>query len=165
MYTKTQLISAITNEVNIISHLAAKIADEHHDHKFTDAQRTVKELLIYLATSPWKQIELIFNEDPSIFASIAGFATAFQVSDFESAITTHAHEAIAMIESASDELLQQEVSLFGGFAKGTRAQLLVQMVYGGLVAYKMQLFLQLKHAGLSDITTSNLWMGIDKPVA
>lgn len=163
MYSKEQLIWAITHEVHIISHLAAKIAEEHHDHKFTASQRTVKELLIYLSTNPWKQVELIFNGDPSIFSTLKDFAEQFQVIDFDAVITKNSHDAIAMIEQANDEILQEEVILFGWFTKGTRAQILVQMVYGGLMAYKMQLFLQLKHAGLSDINTSNLWMGVDKP--
>lgn len=165
MYSKEQLIWAITHEVNIIKHLATKIAEEHHDHKFTEPQRTVKDLLVYLSTSPWKQVELIFNGDPSIFSTIPAFAETFQVNDFDTVITKNSQDAIAMIQQASDESLQEVVTLFGGFATGTRAQLLVQMVYGGLIAYKMQLFLQLKHAGLSDINTSNLWMGIDRPMS
>ena len=32
-------------------------------------------------------------------------------------------------------------------------------------AYKMQLFLQLKHAGRSELGVYNLWGGIDAPVA
>jgi hypothetical protein len=38
---------------------------------------------------------------------------------------------------------------------------LVERVFGQVSAYKMQLFLQLKHAGRHELATPNLWMGMD----
>ena len=52
MYSKTQLITALKKEVTILEHLVSKITPELHGHKFTETQRTIKELLAYLAASP-----------------------------------------------------------------------------------------------------------------
>jgi hypothetical protein len=41
----------------------------------------------------------------------------------------------------------------------------MENVYSQLVAYKMQLFLQMKHAGLNDLWSMNLWTGKDTPKA
>ena len=61
MYSKTQLITALTKEITILEHLVSKVTPELHSHQFTEAQRTIKELLAYLAASPWKQAELIIT--------------------------------------------------------------------------------------------------------
>jgi hypothetical protein len=47
----------------------------------------------------------------------------------------------------------------------TRAGHMMWSVYNWHVAYKTQIFLQLKAAGLSDIGTMNLWAGMDAPTA
>ena len=165
MYSKLHLITALNKEITILEHLASKVTTELHGHKFTETQRTIRELLAYLAASPWKQVELIINGDASIFATMKEFSETFSADDFISIIHSNSTTAISMIETLSEESLTESVSLFGWFAQGTRAQLLIEMVYAPLIAYKMQLFLQMKHAGLHDLGTPNLWMWIDKPQA
>jgi hypothetical protein len=163
MYSKTQLITAIKKEITILEHLVSKVTPELHDHQFTEAQRTIRELLAYLAASPWKQTELIITWDMSIFANMKEYSDSFVADDFISTLHTNSAKAIAMIEELDNNALNEEVSIFNGFVHGSRAQLLVEMVYAQMIAYKMQLFLQMKHAGLHHLGTPNLWMWIDKP--
>lgn len=165
MYSKAQLLAAIKKELTVLEHLQSKISKELHNHKFTEPQRTIKDLLAYLATSPWKQVELILHGDMSIFADMKEYVENFKVEDFAKTLKHNAEAALAMIEKANDTILNETVSIFNGHATGTRAQLFVEMVYGQLLAYKMQLFLQMKHAGLGDLNSMNLWAGKDKPQA
>lgn len=136
-----------------------------HDHKFTAPQRTIKDLLAYLAAAPWKMAELIFTGDMSPFATMKEYTESFDPEQFATILHTNATQAISLIENADEASLAETVTLFGGMVTGTRAQLLVENFYGQLLAYKMQLFLQMKHAGLSDIGSMNLWAGMDKPSA
>gem|GEM_PF-2419902 len=73
------------------------------------------------------------------------------------------------LQIISDELLSltesqwsQEISIWG--RNGLRSMFLIDYIFAFLGAYKMQLFLQLKDSGLSDLGTMNLWAGIDAPV-
>jgi hypothetical protein len=66
---------------------------------------------------------------------------------------------IADLMMVGDEQWSQEVSMWG--KAGPRSMFLVDYVFSFLGAYKMQLFLQLKHSGLSDLSTMNVWAGMD----
>ena len=113
MYSKLQLITALNKEITILEHLASKVTTKLHGHKFTETQRTIRELLAYLAASPWKQVELIINGDASIFATMKEFSETFSVDDFISTIHSNSTAAISMIETLSEESLTESVSLFG----------------------------------------------------
>lgn len=158
-------MTAIKKEVSILEHLQGKINEAHHDHKFTENQRTIKELLAYLAATPWKITELLFTWNMWVFADMKTYNESFQVTDFVSTLHTNANNALEIINSATEEQLAEKVELFEWRVQGTRAQLLVESVYAQMVAYKMQLFLQMKHAGLKDINSMNLWAGMDTPSA
>jgi hypothetical protein len=164
MYTKAQLISAIKKEVHVLEHLQSKINEELHGHRFTAPQRSIRELLAYIAATPWKIVEVINSGDMSVFATMKEYTEHFDPKDFVKTLKDSAAHAIKTIEEATEEHLAETVTLFGSMT-GTRAQHLVEVVYGQLMAYKMQLFLQMKHAGLGDLNSMNLNHGKDTPAA
>ena len=49
--------------------------------------------------------------------------------------------------------------------KTTRGAFIVELVLGGCAAYRTQLFLYLKACGREELTTMNLWGGMDAPAA
>jgi hypothetical protein len=49
--------------------------------------------------------------------------------------------------------------MFG--TKSTRGSLLVNLVLSGYAAYRMQLFCYLKSCGREELSTMNLWAGVD----
>ena len=57
-----------------------------------------------------------------------------------------------------------EVMDFSG-GKTTRGALIVNLVLGGHAAYRTQLFLYLKAGGREELSTMNLWGGVDAPAA
>jgi hypothetical protein len=75
----------------------------------------------------------------------------FKPEEFTKILKDNAEKALETIESVTEEALAETVTIFNGFVTGTRAQILMENVYSQLVAYKMQLFLQMKHAGLNDL--------------
>jgi hypothetical protein len=70
---------------------------------------------------------------------------------------------VALIEGLSEEeLASREVALPWG-DKMTLGAALVAMPHSFMTAYRMQLFLYLKQAGLTHLTTYEAWAGVDKP--
>ena len=59
--------------------------------------------------------------------------------------------------------LPSEFEMFGN--KSTKGAFLVNLVLGGCAAYRTQLFVYLKACGREELTTMNLWAGMDAPVA
>ena len=62
----------------------------------------------------------------------------------------------------SDEDFRREVDMFGRMF--SRGALIVSLVINGHAAYRTQLFLYLKSCGRDELTTMNLWGGVDMPL-
>lgn len=80
MYSKAQLLIALRKEFDILKHLGSKAETEAHlSHKFTEPQRTVRDLMIYLGYSVGKQVDLIVKgeRDPSVFADMEELGANF----------------------------------------------------------------------------------------
>jgi hypothetical protein len=164
MFTTSDLIARLSKEATIIKHLASKINHEQHlGHQFTPGQRTIKELMTYLAYSPLRQLKVILTGDMSVFADVKELGETFDPQTFDQLIDTQLGEMTQLLESMTDEQWAEMIELFG--ATETRNSFLIEMFVAQLSAYKMQLFLQLKHAGLSDLGSMNVWRGHDKPAA
>ena len=69
----------------------------------------------------------------------------------------------ALLADVSDADLRAEIDLFGG--KATRGVFIVNQVLCGCAAYRTQLFLYLKACGREELSTMNLWAGVDAPAA
>jgi hypothetical protein len=61
----------------------------------------------------------------------------------------------------SDADFRAEVDLLG--QKSSRGAFIVNLVLSGCAAYRTQLFLYLKACGREDLSTMNLWAGMDPP--
>jgi hypothetical protein len=82
-------------------------------------------------------------------------------------------QAVAAIQKQSDEYarllggwteadFRAEVDMFG--RKSSRGALLVNIVLAGHAAYRTQLFCYLKSCGRDELSTMNLWAGMDGPM-
>lgn len=162
MYSKENYIASVEREINIIKHLVSKVNAEHHSHKFTEKQRTIHELVAYLAYSPRKWVKLIFNGDMWVFADSQKLQDEFKMESFNATIDNSRNEVKTMILNADHDSLNEVITLFG-MMNAKRSQLLIDFVLLQIAAYKMQLFLQLKHAWLTELVTSNLRMWVDSP--
>ena len=161
--TKDELIASLQNEVRILLHLASKLDPTMLDYRPTPKQRTPLELLRYLAVM-----------GPSLIrgAKIGAFDMEFWQSETEKANAASVERVLEMIAAQSAEyerLLNQfsdadfraEIEMFG--RKQSRGSFIVNLVLSGCAAYRTQLFLYLKSCGREELSTMNLWGGIDAP--
>lgn len=163
MYSKEHLISALGTEFRILKHLGNKVEEQYLDHKFTEKQRTIHELMAYLAFSIEKHVQLIVigQWEPSIFDNMDVLTKTFDYRKWDDLLDTEYEHITKMIRGLEDEDMNKEITLFG--KTGPRTMFLVDYLLTFFGAYKMQLFLQLKHAGRAELGMYNLWAGMDEP--
>jgi hypothetical protein len=163
--TKSELIASLQNEVRILVHLASKVEPEMRDYRPTPKQRSALELLQYLSImGP----ELVKATKAGTFNVEAWTAadTAAKARDWDQTVTAIAAQSdqyAALLGDWSDAEFRAEVDMFG--RKAPKGPFLVTFVFGGHAAYRTQLFCYLKSCGRDELTTMNLWGGMDAPVA
>ncbi len=163
MITPQHLLNAITNELRIMKHLASRVTAENKDFRFTPGQRSTEELLHYLVSSFPVQIKLMVvgKRDEEIYMNYANQFNGFTYTQFAEEMDVALGVIAQDINSLSDAQRQEHVSIRG--MEGPRTRFLNDYILTFLGAYKMQLFLQLKASGLTELTTYNLWAGMDEP--
>ena len=78
-----------------------------------------------------------------------------------SAITAQSETYATLLSDFSDADLRATVRMFG--REAPRGAIIINIVLCGCAAYHTQLFLYLKACGREDLTTMNLWAGMDAP--
>ncbi|HEX5107209.1 MAG TPA: hypothetical protein VFV95_02125 [Vicinamibacterales bacterium] len=161
--TRDELIASLQHEVRILVHLCSKIDPSMLDYRPTPKQRSTMELLRYLTTmGP----HLVRNAKTGQF-DLEGWQAAAkeaEARDFAQTVAAlAAHSDIYAKELAgwSDADFRVQIEMFGN--KSSRGQFIVNLVLGGCAAYRTQLFLYLKACGREELTTMNLWGGVDAP--
>jgi len=163
--TKAELIASLQNEVRILLHLATKIDRAKLDYRPTPKQRSTFELLKYLSMMGPALIEVVKagSFDPAAWTAAEEAANSQDFDQTIAAIAAQAGTYEAGVASMSDADLRSEIELFG--AKGSRGSILVNLVLCGYAAYRTQLFVYLKACGREELSTMNLWGGMDDPSA
>ena len=161
--TKSELITALQNEVRILLHLASKIDRAKLDYRPTPKQRSTMELLKYLTVMGPSLVQAAARGafDPAAWTAEQ---TAAEARDFDQtleAIGRHPHAYATVLGSMPDSDLRGEIDIFGN--KTTRGAFIVNMVLCACAAYRTQLFLYLKACGREELSTMNLWGGVDAP--
>jgi hypothetical protein len=165
--TKEELIASLQNEVRILVHLAGKIDKSKLDYRPTPKQRSILELLRYMAIMGPTQVAVIQTgtfDRPTLSAMWSPAEAAAKTMDYD--------QAVAAIQKQSDDYarilgawteadFRGDVDMFGN--KYSRGALLVNQVLGGFAAYRTQLFCYLKSCGRDELNTINLWAGVDGP--
>ena len=161
--TKPELIGALQHEVRILQHLITKIDRAMLDYRPTPKQRSTLELLKYLTNMGPGLIQATktgtFDRERWMEAERIA-----QARDFDQTVAALAEQAQiypALLADMSDADFRGEIEMFGN--KTTRGAFIVNMVLGGCAAYRTQLFLYLKACGHDELSTMNLWAGMDAP--
>ena len=160
MYTREQIWSSFSRELDIIKHLAEKIPAGQEHHKPTEKQRTTLELLQYLSIMGMGILDVTLTADGGAFGKYVESSKSVTVENFGAAIDAEEATMKELYGKLTDELLAEEISVWG--QTQSRA-LFVLNLLKMLTAYKMQLFLYAKASGNHAIGTSNLWAGMDMP--
>lgn len=162
---KDELISALRGEVKIIVHLLSKVEPAHLDYRPTPGQRSLIELVRYLAIMAPLHLRgalaASFDMDAwrADWSQHQAAASSMGLEEATAAIAAQADLAPALIGEASEEWLSAEFDMFG--MRSSRRAKIVSLVLCHYSAYRMQLFLYLKSAGRPELNTLNLWVGRD----
>lgn len=163
--TKDELIEALENEVRILLHLAGKVDRGKLDYRPTPKQRSTLELIQYLAIMGPTQIAVIkagvFDRAAlgAAWRPAEKAAAHMSFDDAVAAIGRLSDEYAALLGDWTDADFRSEVDVFG--TRSSRGALIVNQVLSGHAAYRTQLFCYLKSCGREELSTVNLWAGVD----
>ncbi len=168
MISREQFLDALLKECQICKHLYSKIPADAFDFRPTEGQRSKLELLRYLAVCGSASMNVLINDsDWKLWKPYTDSVSTMTPEEFPAAMDRQAEEMTKMMNSIPEEdFMNREVKHPTGTTMPLGAGLM-RMSYSWLVAYRMQLFLYLKQAGVPDLHTSNAWAGKDRtpPVA
>jgi hypothetical protein len=163
--TSAELIDLLKNEVRILVHLAGKVEPHMVEYRPTPKQRSTLELLQYMTIMGPNLVKAVFGGGFDTAAWTAA-DTAAKARNFEqtvAALQAQAAEYEALLGNRSDADYRVEIDMFGH--KASRGAHITYFVLGGHAAYRTQLFLYLKSCGREELSTMNLWAGMDAPAA
>lgn len=158
MISKEQYLASLEHEFKAIRHLATKIKPEFLDYRPTPGQRSLLELLQYMSYIFSMSIEGVVSGQMPDFMKWTENSRSLQLADFDVAMEKQMGEIREKLMPLSDEQLDEVVEIW---VKQSRAMHFLNGPLKWAAAYKMQLFLYLKACGLSDLSTMNLWAGMD----
>ena len=162
--SKAELIAALQNEVRILVHLTTKIDPAMVDYRPTAGQRNTIELLKYMGVMGPVLVEsaLAGGFDQEMWMARQKTLEDKDLAGTVASIAAQSDEYARLLANVPDETFRRDIEMFG--QKYTVGSLLVALVLGGCAAYRTQLFCYLKACGRSELSTMNLWGGVD-PVA
>ncbi|MCL4849632.1 MAG: hypothetical protein KJ066_24030 [Acidobacteria bacterium] len=163
--TKSELVAALQNEVRILLHLTTKIDPSMLEYRPTPKQRSTLELLRYLTVMGPVLVGAARAGafDGEAFAAAEKAAEARNFDETLAVLAAQPDTYATLLDEFSDEDLREIVDIFG--EKSSRGAFLVNLVLCGCAAYRTQLFLYLKACGRHELSTWNLWAGVDEPAA
>lgn len=166
--SKSEFVSSLQDEVRILLHLARKIEPSMLDYRPTPKQRSTMELLRYLSMMGPMMIQYGLAKDGAFdreaWAAAAAEAEKRDLDQTLAVIAGHKDEYPKLLADVTDKEFRSEMTGFDG-SKMTRGSYLINSVLCGCAAYRMQLFLYLKACGREELSTFNLWRGVDAPPA
>ncbi len=161
--TKSELLASLQNEVRILLHLAGKVHRDRLDYRPTAKQRSTLEVLRYLSIMGPTLIRMANNQ--ADFATWKAENEKANARDFDQTVAVIAEQKQTyetLLAGISDETLRSEIDNFDG-SKTSRGVFILKYVLQGHAAYRTQLFLYLKSCGRDELSTMNLWGGMDAP--
>lgn len=161
--TKSELISSLQNEVRILLHLTTKVEGATLDYRPTPKQRSTLELLQYLTIMGPQLIQAAKTGtfDGAAWGAAETAANARDFGQTVAALTSLSGTFASELGAMSDDDFRGEIEMFG--MPFTRGAFIVNLVLSGHAAYRTQLFLYLKSCGRAELSTMNLWVGMDAP--
>jgi hypothetical protein len=161
--TKAELIASLQNEVRILLHLMGKVDRSKLDYRPTPKQRSTLELLRYLTMMGPALVQAAKDNvfDAEAWTAAETAANGLDFDQVVAVITAQGDRYAAMLSDLSDAECRAEVEVFG--PKTSRGSFIVNNVLSGCAAYRTQLFLYLKACGREELSTWDLWAGMDAP--
>jgi len=161
--TKPELIGSLQNEVRILLHLAGKVDRAMLDYRPTPKQRSTLELLQYLSIMGPNLVKAakVGSFDPQAWTAAEKTAAGRNFDQTLAELASHPQAYATLLGEMSDADFRSEIEMFG--QKTSRGAFIVNLVLCGCAAYRTQLFVYLKACGRQELSTMNLWAGVDPP--
>jgi hypothetical protein len=165
MISREQFLVSLQKECSIIVHLYEKIPVGSFDYRPSEKQRSMIDLLRYLAVCGSASMHVMLNDsDWKLWKPYTESSVNMEAKDFPAAMAFQYDEMSRMLSLIpEDDFLTKEVKHPTGELMPLGVGLM-RMSYSWLVAYRMQLFLYLKQVGVMEIGTSNAWAGRDRTI-
>jgi len=162
MIAREYLLEALLHEIDVCKHLFTKIPEGSFDFRLSDKQRSTLELLRYLASCGVAPMKSLWANDWSHYDAYEKEVENMTAEEFPAVMDRQAESMREVFSAISDAELENTMVK----APGVKGELplgaaIMRTSYAWLVAYRMQLFLQVKAGGIHTIGTSNNWGGID----
>jgi hypothetical protein len=163
--TKAELIASLQKEARIFVHLCGKVDRTQLDYRPTAKQRSTIEWVRYISVMGPTLVKaaLAGEFDPAAWTENAKQAESLSFDEVVAAIAAQPDQFAALLAGAPDSEFRKEVTFFG--TTQSCGSFLVNVVLMGYAAYRTQLFNYLKACGREELTTMNLWAGMDAPAA
>jgi hypothetical protein len=163
--TKPELMAALQKEVRILTHLAGKLDPSHLDYRPTSKQRSSLELLQYLSFMGPQIVAAAKGKkfDGEAWGAAAAAAAKQDLKQTMAVIAKQPEVYEQLLADMSDQDFRSELTGFDG-NKISAGAFIVNVVLGGYAAYRTQLFCYLKSCGREELSTPNLWRGVDAQV-
>ena len=160
--TREELVGALQKEVRILQHLAGKFEQSQCDYRPTAKQRSALELLRYLSFMGPVVVTAAKKRgfDSDLWKAEHAAADNRNLDETLAVIATLPDAYARLLGDMSDADFRAELTGFDG-NKLSAGLFIINIVLGGHVAYRTQLFLYLKSCGHEHLSTSNLWRGVD----
>jgi hypothetical protein len=159
--SKDELVGLLTHEVNVLRHLISKIDASAVDFRPTEGQRSSIELVRYLALQGPVLTQAIKAGafDGKAWGATQAEVGAKDLAALDAMLAEQPGWFAEHVGAMTDEEMRGVIQLFG--PPGTRGTHFVNLVLANYAAYRTQLFCYLKLCGRTELTTSNLWAGMD----
>jgi hypothetical protein len=162
MRDTASFLAFLSREAGILSHLVSKLQPAHLEFRLTPGQRSTGELVSYLAIQWVGGVQHALTNSWDHWDAWDKTLGPVTPANFAAALERNLAEIRRLL--AGIDL----ANTTGYDTKGNALPLdtaLLHTVIEWTAAYKMQLFLQAKAAGLGELASSNLWWGTDKKPA
>ena len=161
---KSELIASLQKEVRILVHLAGKLDRSMVDYRPTSKQRSSLELLRYMSIMgpQLAQAAKAGSFDGAAWGAAQKEAEGRDFDQTVAAIAAQSDLYAKLLGDMSDADFRSEMTGFDG-NKVSKGSFIVNLVLSGHAAYRTQLFGYLKSCGREELSTYNLWQGVDAP--
>lgn len=160
---KSELIKALQHETRILTHLATKVDPSMLDYRPTPKQRSMLEWFRYMSIMGRNLVTdgRAGGFNVEAWKSAEAAASALSFDETVAAIAALGPFYAKAIGEMSDDEFRKEVTMFG--TTQSLGGFFVNSILAGHAAYRTQIFCYLKSCGRTELTTMNLWAGMDAP--
>lgn len=161
MLSVPQFLSIVDEETKILKHLHGKLPKTSADYRPTDGQRSTIELMRYLSMCGIAGTQAMLDGHWDSYDGLKSRADAMTWDEFPAALDRQGAEIRNALQAIPEgDYMTRETKYLTGemFPLGLA---LVMAPLRWLSAYRLQLFLYAKAAGLTELGTANAWAGRD----